>query len=77
MKGSALLRALEGGAMSVDRLVAESGVSVAEALAALAVLELHGVVEARGSSTYARVVVASRGEEQGGEPRSNSAARLS
>lgn len=76
-KSAALLRAFDGGAMNFDRLIAASGVSAAEAFAALAVLELQGIVESRGSSTYARVGVTSRGEEQGREPRSNSAARLS
>lgn len=74
---AALLRALDQGAVTFDRLVAESGIGVAQALASLALLELEGLVESRGSSTYSRVAVASGGEEQGREPRSNSAARLS
>jgi DNA processing protein len=74
---TALLRALQGGVMSVDRLVQESGVGVATAIATLAMLELQGAVESRGSSTYARVAVTSRGEEPGREPRSDSVARLS
>lgn len=76
-KSAALLRVLDGGAASFDRLVAESGIGTGEALAALALLELCGAVESRGSSTYARVGVASRGEEQVREPRSNSAPRFS
>jgi DNA processing protein len=74
---AAVLWALEGGALDFDRLVAESGIGVAEATAALAMLELHGAVEPRGSSTFARVAVASRGEEQAREPRSMRATRLS
>lgn len=76
-RSAALMRALEGGAMEFDRLVAESGVGVAEAIVALTLLELQGAVESRGSSTYARVGVTSSGEERAREPRSNSAARLS
>lgn len=76
-KSAALLRALAGGAMTFDQLVAESGVAVPQAIAALAMLELQGAVESRGSSTYARVGVASRGEDHGREPRSMRAARLS
>jgi DNA processing protein len=63
--GEALLRALEGGALDLDRLVAKSGLSVPAALAALAMLELEGAVEARGASSYARVGVPSGGEEHG------------
>lgn len=76
-KSSTLLRALEGGALSFDQLIATSGLGVSDAVAALAMLELQGAVESCGTSTYSRVGVASGGEEQGREPRSNSAARLS
>lgn len=49
--GAAVLRALDKGAMNFDRLVAESGIAVPDAIAALAILELRGMVESRGSSS--------------------------
>jgi DNA processing protein len=51
----ALLRALEDGAAEFDELVALSGVAPAAALAALALLELDGTIEAQGATRYARV----------------------
>jgi DNA processing protein len=52
---SALLCALEAGATEFDELVALSGVAPAAALAALALLELDGTIEAHGATRYARV----------------------
>jgi DNA processing protein len=52
---SALLRALEDGATEFDELVTLSGVAPAAALAALALLELDGTIEAQGATRYARV----------------------
>jgi DNA processing protein len=74
---AALLHALDAGAMHLDRLVAVSGVGVADALASLALLELRGAVQSRGGTAFARVAVASRGEEQANEPCPDGAARLS
>jgi DNA processing protein len=74
--GAALLRALDEGASTLDALVEQSGLGVPDAIAALTLLELRGIVASRGSSTYARVGVTSRGEEPPREPRSNGTARL-
>jgi len=52
---SALLRALEDGATEFDELVTLSGVAPAAALAALALLELDGRIEAQGATRYSRV----------------------
>ncbi len=60
---TALLTALEGGAMELDDLVATSGIDAPAALAALTLLELEGAVESRGGSTYARVIAPLSGEK--------------
>ncbi|MEO6836139.1 MAG: DNA-processing protein DprA [Candidatus Tumulicola sp.] len=52
--GSALLAALDAGVSRLDDLVAATGIGVPAALAALAILELDGLVECRAASTYAR-----------------------
>jgi DNA processing protein len=59
---SALLRAMEAGAVEFDEIVAASGVPAAAALASLALLELEGAVESRGAARYARVETLSGGE---------------
>ncbi len=51
--GRALLTALSAGAMHLDDLVAATNIRPAEALAALAILELDGKVECRGASVFA------------------------
>ncbi len=51
--GRALLTALGAGEMHLDDLVAATNIRAAEALAALAILELDGKVECRGASVYA------------------------
>jgi DNA processing protein len=51
--GSQLLAALEAGERALDDLVADTGVSAPAALAALALLELDGVIEPRGPTCYA------------------------
>lgn len=60
---AALLQRLESGPLGFDQIVAGSGISAAEALCALAWLELEGAVESRGATTYARVGVLPGGEE--------------
>ncbi|MBV9718633.1 MAG: DNA-protecting protein DprA [Candidatus Eremiobacteraeota bacterium] len=59
----ALLAAMEGGIAEFDDLVGAARVSAAAALAALTMLELNGIIEVRGASSYARVAALSRGEE--------------
>jgi DNA processing protein len=49
----ALLRALRGGESDLDALVATTGITPAQALAELAMLELEGVVERRGATRFA------------------------
>jgi DNA processing protein len=49
----ALLDALAAGECSLDELVAVTGISAAQALAELAMLELEGTVERRGASRFA------------------------
>ncbi|HZV77675.1 MAG TPA: DNA-processing protein DprA [Candidatus Babeliales bacterium] len=58
-----LLAALDAGACEFDALVATARVAPQAALAALTLLELDGIVELRGASTYARVAAAARGED--------------
>jgi len=60
---AALLTALESGATDFDDLVGASGISAANALAALTLLELEGAIESCGGTRYARVAPASRGED--------------
>jgi DNA processing protein len=52
---SAILTALEAGAMELDDVVAATGIAAPAALAVLTLLELEGAIEARGGSAYARV----------------------
>jgi predicted Rossmann fold nucleotide-binding protein DprA/Smf involved in DNA uptake len=59
----ALLNALDEGCFEFDEMVAASGIPAPAALAALALLELRGVVESRGASRYARVETRRRGED--------------
>jgi DNA processing protein len=59
----ALLNALDEGCFEFDEMVAASGIPAPAALAALALLELRGVVESRGASRYARVETTRRGED--------------
>ncbi len=61
---AAVLGTLEDGPLDFDRIVSGSGLGAAMALSVLARLELDGAVESRGATSYARVGVLSRGEEQ-------------
>ncbi len=59
----ALLQAIAAGAAEFDDIVAASGIATPAALATLALLELEGIVECRGATSYARVETPSGGEE--------------
>jgi DNA processing protein len=61
---ASVLQALGSGPLDFDRIVEESGISAAAALAALSWLELEGAVESTGAAGYARVGVLPGGEEQ-------------
>ena len=61
-----LLAALDAGAARLDDLVAAAGIETPAALAALARLEIEGLVECRPGSVYART----RSFHLAGEPRS-------
>jgi DNA processing protein len=52
----ALLRALTSGESSLDELMEASGLRAPDALAALALLELEGLIERRGATRFARLV---------------------
>jgi DNA processing protein len=62
----AMLAAIDEGACELDELVAASGSAAPTALATLTLLELDGIVELHGPSTYARVAAPSGGEDRVG-----------
>jgi DNA processing protein len=60
---AAVLRSLEDGPLDFDAIAVHCSLSAAATLSALARLELGGMVESRGATSYARVGVLLGGEE--------------